>query len=116
MAVAESIEELAENPTKFGMPTFSEFSKNKEKWMGRADDEIAAIDRGDPMLGCRQKYYVEQYRVESLEQAERIARDMGHDLFHDFVVHPQLRPDGGAGFYNEVTFRVKASLQKRASW
>lgn len=116
MRTPDSIEELTENPSKFGMPTFEEFSKNKEKWMGREDDEITAIDCGDPLLGCRQKYYLENYRVESLEQAERIARDMGLNLFHDFIVHPQLRPDGGAGFYNEVTFRVKSLLEKRKSW
>lgn len=111
-----TIDDIAENPTKFGMPTLDEFTRNKEKWMGRDDDEIAAIDRGDPVLGCRQRYYIENYRVESLEQAERIARDMGLNLFHDFVVHPQLRPDHGAGFYNEVTFRPKRDLQKRENW
>lgn len=102
------------------MPTFEEFRKTKEKWMGRLDDEIAAIDRGDPLLGCRQRYYVEdaggRYRVESLEQAERIAVDMGLSLFHDFITDPQLRPDGASGFFNEVTFRSKRSIEKRAHW
>lgn len=116
MIAPESLEELIKHPTRYGMPTFAEFRRNKEKFMGRADDEIAAIDRGDPMLGCRQKYYVEHYPVESLEQAERIARDMGLSLFHDFIIDPQLRPDHGAGFYNEVTFRSKRSIEKRAAW
>ena len=120
MPIPESIEDLVECPSKFGMPTLEEITRKhyskREAFYGREDEEIAAIDRGDPILGCRQKYYVEGYRVESLEQAERIARDMGLNLFHDFVVHPQLRPDGAASFYNEVTFRSKSSVQKRANW
>lgn len=121
LAGPESIEDLAENPTKWGMPTFEQFRKNKERWMGRADDEIAAIDRGDPLLGCRQRYYIEdsgtgKHRVESLEQAERIAVDMGLNLFHDFITDPQLRPDGAGGFLNEVTFRSKRSIEKRIRW
>lgn len=115
-----SIEDIVENPTKFGMPTLEEFTKNKEKYMGRADDEITAVDRGDPQLGCLQRYYIEgdggRYRVDSLEQAERIARDMGRSLSHDFILDPQLRPDDRGGFYNEVTFRPKASVAKRANW
>jgi len=116
MRAPESLEDIISNPTRFGMPTFEEFRKNKEKYLGRADDMIAAIDRGDPLLGCRQKYYVEHYRVESLEHAERIARDMGLSLFHDFVIDPQLRPDDSGGFYNEVTFRAKGLLEERAAW
>lgn len=116
MISPDSIDDLMENPSKFGMPTLAEFVRNKEKFMGREDDEIAAIDRGDPLLGCRQRYYVEHYRVESLEQAQRIASDMGLNLYHDFIIDPQLRPDGAAGFYNEVTFRSKATVTKRTRW
>ena len=112
----ESLEDLEQNPNKYGMPTLDEFSRNREKYMGREDDEIAAIDAGDPALGCRQKYYVEHYRVDSLEQAQRIALDMGLNLFHDFIVDPQLRTDSGGGFYNEVRFRSKRSIAERESW
>lgn len=115
MHTPEDLEELMSNPGRWGVPTLDEFTRNREKYMGRPDDEIAAIDRGDRMLGCRQRYYVEQYRVTSLEQAERIAMDMGLSLFHDFIVDPQLRPDS-SGFYNEVTFRVKQHVKKRAAW
>lgn len=119
MRQAESIEELAEDPTKYGAPTAEEFSRNKEKYLGRPDDEIAAIDRGDPILKCKQVYYIEadaRYRLDSLEQAERIARDMGASLFHDFAACPQLRPNDSGGFYNEVTFRLKSQLEKRRRW
>jgi hypothetical protein len=111
-----SIQDIAENPERYGMPTLSEFVRNKEKYMGRPDDELAAIDQGDPQLGCLQKYYVEGYRVDSLDQADRIARDMGYDLCKDFILDPQLRPDDRGGFYNEVNFRAKSSVTKRSSW
>lgn len=117
---AESIEELAENPAKFGVPTFDEFRRNKEKWLGRYDDEVAAIDRGDHNLGCPQRYYLwdgaEEYRVESLEQAERIAGDMGLSLHHDFIVDPQIQDDGPGSYYNKVTFRSRRAMERRNGW
>lgn len=112
----DSIEDLMENPSKFGMPTFDEFVGNRDKYTDRPDAMIEAIDRGDPALGCRQRYYVEHYRVDSLEQAQRIASDMGGSLYEDYIIDPQLRPDGAGGFYNDVTFRSKKSLEKRKTW
>lgn len=117
--IAETLEDLVDNPEKFGMPTFDAFRRNKEKWTGRYDDEIAAIDRGDPVLGIRQRYYLwdgaADYRCESLEQAERIARDMGLNLHEDFVVDPQVKQDSD-GLYNHVTFRSKRELARRSQW
>lgn len=118
----ETIEELALNPEKYGMPTFDEFRKNKERYLGRYDDEIASIDRGDPVLGATQRYFIETdagtVRLESLEQAERIAKEMGMSLYTDFMACPQIKDDKTLrlGYYNEVTFRTKESLRKRALW
>lgn len=118
----ETIEELALNPEKYGMPTFEQFVKNKDRYVGRQDDEIAAIDRGDPVLGCTQKYLMETdvgpVTLDSIEQADRIAREMGLSLFTDFIACPQIRDDKTLrrGFYNEVTFRTKESLKKRDRW
>jgi hypothetical protein len=120
-----SLEDLAAHPEKYGIPSAAEvfrgtYSK-RDQFCGREDDEIAAVDRGDPVLGCIQRYYItdggQEYRVESLECAERIAMDMGLKLFHDFNIDPQLTPDDGCrkGFYNRVTFRSKRSVEKRLS-
>lgn len=113
-----SIEEMMESPTKFGMPTLSEFMRDKERYVGRPDDEVVAIDRGDSILKCRQKYYVEGYAVDCLEQGQRIAQEMGLDFFRDFVVKPQLKPDPHSrmGYYNEVSFWSKATIEKRKAW
>lgn len=114
-AIPETIEDLVENPTKFGMPTFEEFIRNKKKWMGSKEDWLESIDAGDPVLKLTQRYYVEHYRVESLEQAERIALDMGFNLYDDFVLDPQIVQDGGR-HVSEVKFRSKRALEKRANW
>jgi hypothetical protein len=117
----DSIEEMTENPELFGMPTFEDFRRNKEKYLGRKDDAVSAVDAGDRTLKCRQKYFMKdangiRYSVCSLEEAERIALDMGGNLHQDFAIKPQLRPDDAGGFYNEVTFVSKAFLTKRANW
>lgn len=111
-----TLEDLMANPRAYGLPTPDEYRRNrtkfKEQFFGREDDEIAAIDRGDPLLGCRQKYFIatslHTYQCKSLEDAQRIALDMGLNLFKDFSVDPQLRSDGTGGIVNHVTFQPKS--------
>lgn len=118
MRFAETLQELEESPEKFGMPTFEEFRRNKERYMGRYDDEVASVDAGDKATGAIQKYYLSDvsghYRCETLEYAERIALDMGLNLHQDFKIDPQYKDDDG--IYIEVTFRSKRSLARRDSW
>ncbi len=109
----ESIEDLEQNPEAFGFCTFQQFVKNREKWTGRKDEEIAGVDRG-LQLGCTQRYFIEclgsgRVRLDSLEEGERIAKDQGLDFYSDYVVKPQLRHDPmlRQGYYNEVTFYPK---------
>lgn len=120
MSGANSIDDLLSDPHRYGFCTFEEFRRNKEKWLGRADDEISSVDAGDRNLQCRNVYYLEsdagRYRVDSLEQAERIALDMGLNLFHDFLIKPQVREDISARNYIEVTFLAKQLIAKRANW
>jgi hypothetical protein len=121
-----SLEDLQNNPGKFGIPSLEEVMRpnynKKDEFFGREDDEIAAIDRGDKLLGCIQRYYITdgngEFRVDSLEEAERISVDMGLSLFHDFIIDPQLTPDSetAKGFYNRVTFKSKRSVEKRSLW
>lgn len=114
-------DDMQETFKRLGVCTFEEFRKNKEKYLGRYDDEIAAVDKGSQLLGCLNRYIIEDlngtpYKLDAIETAERIAMDMGLSLFHDFMVAPQLRPDDRGGYYSEVTFRPKALLRKRARW
>lgn len=120
MEFVETIDELAANPSKYGVPTLEEVTRKyyskRDQMFGRDDDELIAIDNGDHVLGCLQRYFVEHYPVKSIEQAQRIANDMGFKFPQDFVVDPQLRPDHSGGFYNEVTFRSRMSIERRKNW
>lgn len=115
---ADSIDDFMENPTKFGMPTFEEFVRNKEKYLGRYDEELEGIERGDHNLQCKQRYFMHGVELDSLEQAERIAREEGLSIHRDYVVKPQVRhaPDLRRGYYLEVTFMPKAEAERRARW
>lgn len=123
MKIAQSVEEIQENPTQYGMPTFDEFIRNKEKYLGRHDEVLASIDAGDRNTGAIQKYYIETdcgtIRLDSLEQAERIAIEMGLSIHNEshFKVDPQYQHGDIAGkHYINVTFRPKHLLLKRANW
>jgi hypothetical protein len=118
----DSIDDLIRNPEAFGFCTFDQFRANRQHWnerfQGRKDEEVTAIDRG-LALGCEQRYYIDcagsgTVRLDSLEQGERIASDMGMDLHRDFLVRPQLRQDMTTrrGFYNEVTFVPKERVAR----
>lgn len=115
------IQDIMNDPNKFGIPTFEEtqrkYYNKRDRMYGRADERAAAIDAGDKALGLRQKYYVEhcgRYRTDSIEQAERVIRDMGFDMHRDFIGCPQVRDDDG--LYIEVTFKRISSLKDRQLW
>lgn len=116
----DGIDELVANPSKYGVPTMEEVTRRhyskRDQMFGREDDMLISIDNGDPMLRCRQKYFIEHYPVKSLEQAQRIAGEMGLRFPHDFVIDPQLRNDDRGSFYNEVTFRSRMSIERRKRW
>jgi len=118
MKSADTIDQFLETPEQFGFCSFEDFRRNKEKWMGRPDDEVAAIDRGDHILGCKQKYIIEGYPVRSLEEAERVAREMGLNLFSDCLFKPQVRHELGSRrhFYTEVNIISKQTFEKRKGW
>jgi hypothetical protein len=77
---AEVQQEFMENPNKFGAPTFEEFKRNPEKYVGKSGhhDTFASIDRGSKNLARyvkRHKYELLGYRTEKLEEIERIASE-----------------------------------------
>lgn len=102
-----SIEEVLDNPKLYGLPNFEEFVANKSKWMGSQEDGIANIDAGDRNLQCKQEYYIEKYKIESLEKCERIAKEMGYSLFTDFEWNPQVCPTQDWKPVLKVQFKIK---------
>jgi hypothetical protein len=112
----DSIEELTKDPAAYGIPTFEEFVKNKRKYLGSREDTLESVDRGCHATRLKHRYFVEGYRVDSLEQAERIALDMGFDLYENFILDPQIVQNGNDGLINEVRFRSKESIARRSKW
>lgn len=116
---ADTIEDLMANPRDYGMPTFEEFVAHKERYRDRYDAFVASIDAGDHNTGAIQRYFIEtkngEKRVSSLEQAERIARDMGLSIHNmdDFKIDPQYQPGDTAGkHWLKVTFRPRKFYER----
>lgn len=110
-----SLDELYDDPTAFGLPTFDEFRKNPDKYMGREDDRLAEVDYGSRNLGKhvqRHVYEIEGYRCKSLEEVERIAKSQGIELKElDYV--PVVTPLGGGQCDLKITFMRREKVAAR---
>lgn len=101
-----TVEDILQDPNKFGAPTLEQFKQNREKYLGRADHWFQAVDKGSSALSRRVKkhiYKLKGYRVESLEKLEQIAESMGLDPFK-LVPRPQVEDVGGGWCNLIVTF------------
>ena len=91
------MDDISEYLKKAGFPSFDEFSRNVEKYMGRDDDRLAEVDRGHTdglkKVVKRQIYEIEGFRCKTLEEVERIAKDRGIPL-KELDYRPQLIPLG----------------------
>jgi hypothetical protein len=100
-----TLEDIVKNPAKYGAPTFQQWRQNKDKWRV---DWAAIADNGSRQLAhqqVRQLYKVGKYIVKSIEEAERIARDMGFTLSR-MPIAPQIRPQGGQKHDIIVEFKL----------
>lgn len=116
--VENGLDEIIQNPNKFGAPTFEEFKRNKSKYVGRDDDSLAIVDKGSNNL-CRvvenQIYEIEGFRCKTLEEVERIAGDYGIPL-RELDYRPELIPQGGGKAKMLIKFVSKLDREKRATW
>lgn len=105
-----TIEDLLENPTKFGLPTLEQFARNKDKWKIDPDQTLKAIDAGSKNLErhvSKHVYFVLGHKCDSLEKAEQVAQDFGVNI-RDLDVRPEV-VELGAGKCNiHVKFSLKA--------
>ncbi len=80
---ATTLEDLAEDPKKYGLPTFAEFQKNPQLYRIRPDASMAILDRGPTKfrkdLG-KVKYKVHGMDLGSQEMAETAILDAGYTL------------------------------------
>lgn len=100
---------------KMGAPSFEEFKRNRDKYMGRPDDVLSSVDQGGTMLkGYMKKvrYELEGYRCATLEEVERVASSQGIEL-SDLDYRAVCVPQSGYTCDILVKFMTKAEYERR---
>lgn len=92
-----TIQDIAENPKKYGAPTFAEFLKNRKKYQQHNSEagRLAMMDNGPKQTrGQIRKtiYVINGVKCESPERAEVVAKEENIDLRY---YQPQLIDIGG---------------------
>jgi len=114
----ESLEEVMDRPERYGLPTFDEYRKNEEKYIGRDDDSFREVDRGSDNLRRvvqRHIYEIEGYRCKTLEEVEKVALNQGIPL-RELDYRPEM-VQAGAGKYDIIVrFVSKNKRENRKLW
>lgn len=87
-----TLEDIIDNPKKFGAPTFEEFARDPQKWFGRKDELMGIVDKGSENLNRHVRKHIfkfKQWKCKSLEEVEVIVKDHGLEL-DDLDIAPQL--------------------------
>jgi len=115
---ANSTEEIIDNPTAYGMPTFEEFKRKRDLYMGREDDVLSSADVGSSILkkSVRKHIYEFQgYRCKTLEEVQNVASRQGVAL-KDLVYQPEVVWAGAGKYDLFVRFISKQEKAKRDQW
>lgn len=110
-----TVKDVLEDPHSYGMPTFQEFAKNRERYMGREDDVLSSVDAGGILLKNRTKrikYQVKGYRCDTLEEVERVCRDEGM-LLKDLQYMGFIEPQNGFDCDILIKFMTKEEFEQR---
>lgn len=116
MTTRPEFEDMMMDPRKFGAPTFEEFKRNRQKYLGRSDDTLSSIDKGSQNLARYVKkhvYEIAGHRCKTLEEVERIARDYNIPLGE---FRAECLPLGGGKCDILVKFISQDERDRRASW
>jgi hypothetical protein len=92
-----SMEDIIENPAKYGAPTFEQYCANREKYLGRKDEILGVVSAGSRVLGnviMKQEYEISGYKCRTLEEVERVANSEGIPL-NELTIEPDLQYEGG---------------------
>lgn len=111
-------EEFSADPERFGFPSLERWQKDREKYLGSADEILASADKGSELLSRTVKrhiYELEGYRCKNLEEVERVAREQGINL-KQLDYRPQLVQAGAGKFDVIVRFVSKNMREKRDQW
>jgi len=113
-----STDDIAQNPHKYGAPTFEEFKRNREKYIGRWDDGFSQIERGPDRFrkDLRKIHYeIEGVRCKTLEEVEKRAAEMGINLNTE-KYQPEMIPQGGGKYELLVKFVSTDERKRRREW
>lgn len=112
-----TVEDVLENPTRFGMPTFEEFQKNPDKYKGRADEILESADKSTTVKQFRDLIERQTYSAfgfdcgTSLEKVERVILGEGYVLT-DMQMVPRVSPEIGGKVRINIDFVPKARKVK----
>jgi hypothetical protein len=113
-----STDDIYENPADYGAPTFEEFKRNREKYMGRDDDALASVSAGGEVSNRftnKHIYEIEGYRCKSLEEVERVAREQGIPL-RSLDFRAMLIPQGAGKGNLLIKFVSSEEIKKRGNY
>jgi hypothetical protein len=105
MQFPNTIEEIMENPKKYGAPTLEEFIRDREKNKVTVDSKLGMIDQSTKILKnklIKQTYFFRGIFCDKLEEVEYIAINEGIDL-KQCTISPQIVPQLGGKFSILVT-------------
>lgn len=105
-----TIDDIINDPKKYGAPTFEEFKHHKEQYQVRTQTVLDSIDNGSSMLrnhitGVR--YEIFGIIVNRAVEAEKIANDHGYKK-EDLEMEGHLQDEGGHKC--RVLFKIKPSV------
>lgn len=110
-----SVQDILNNPHRFGLPTFEEFRKNSEKYKNNESKHLGMVENSSvnfKKLIKKQSYQFEGIKCNCLEHAQNVAADHGCNLFRDCDIHPQMLGDRESGYINiVVNFKRKGIIK-----
>lgn len=118
------LQTLQDNPAKYGFPSFSEYAKNPSKYVkkffGSETDKFDSVSNGSNLQGLRKVmesvvHEICGYRVNTLEEVEKIARDQGIDL-RSIEYKAAIQPTGGGRGKVLVKWMPAEDIMRRKEW
>lgn len=106
------LDDLYENPGKFGLPTLAEFSRNPGKWRAGPEDTFITLSDGTKIVKNirRHIYYVAGEVTESLERVQKVCEDEG---WGEVSFIPELRQDVSGKLDAHIEVLPKAVAEER---
>ena len=76
-------QDIMENPEQFGAPTLEQFRKRRDFYQKHSNTVFDRIDKGGKISNRftkKQKFEIDGYRCNTLEEVEHVAKNEGIDL------------------------------------